>query len=171
MRFGWLAVVFALAGQAAPPGSPSPPDPRLIRVYVEAAADPRASGAAALRESARDIAAAVAGKKKTLAVVAAAADADLIVSVLDRSVETPRFVMGLDPRQTQPLARPAPSRVVTLRVLLKSGETALEFTNKRKPLEAQDGWAVAAGDIVGQIDKWAAAHKADLLRRRALKRP
>jgi hypothetical protein len=156
----------------AAPQSPAPtPDPRLIRVFIQTDVDRQAVDPAGLRQSASDMADALAGKKKTLVVVDLERDADLVVAVMERTVVTPKFVMGLGPRPGEPMSMTPPSRTVTLRVEVASGGLRLGFTNKNKPIEAQAGWKSAAGDLAGQIDKWVAGHREEILQRRGKDQP
>jgi hypothetical protein len=167
-----LPIALLLAFQAAPlqPAAPSASDTKLIRIYVEPVTRAEANETVdpdGMRRSVQDIAAALAGKKKTLTVVDSERDADLVVKVIERVVDTPKLVMGLGPRPGELLPMTGPSRLVTLRIALTSGRDSLEFKNKNRPVEAQEGWKVAAADVAGQIDKWAVARRDEILKRRA----
>jgi hypothetical protein len=165
---GLLSLLVALAFQAAATPAPAPaPDPRLVRIYVQ----PEVAGAGidleGKRQSVKDLMSSLAGKKKTLAVVAAESDADAVVELAERSVVTPKFVMGLGPRPGESTALATPQqRQPVLRVTLRSGQETLGFTNKNKPIESPTGWKMAAGDVAGQIEKWAAAHRDEIVKRR-----
>jgi hypothetical protein len=162
-----LMLVLALALRAGAPQTPTPtPNPALIRIFVETAAEGEAIDLPGRRESVKDLTAAVADKKKTLAVVALERDADVVIEVSDRRVETPKFVTGLGPRPGESLLMMEPTRTVVLQVKLTSGDQTLGFTNKNKPLASAPGWRSAANDVIGQIDKWIAAHRAEILKRR-----
>jgi hypothetical protein len=160
-----LLLVFVL--QAAPVPAPMPaPDPKLIRVYVQTEVSGEAIDLAGKRQSVKDLTASLAGKKKTLAVVDLASAADVVVEVAERSIVTPKFVMGLQPRSGDPMPVTGPTRQTVLRVTLTSGAEALGFTNKNKPVESPTGWRMAADDVAGQIEKWAAAHRDEIVKRR-----
>jgi hypothetical protein len=158
-----LLLVFVL--QAAPVPAPAP-DPKLIRVYVQTEISGEAVDLAGKRQSVKDLTASLAGKKKTLAVVDLASAADVVVEVAERSIVTPKFVMGLQPRSGDPMPVTGPTRQTVLRVTLTSGAEALGFTNKNKPIESPTGWRMAAADVAGQIEKWAAAHREEIVKRR-----
>jgi hypothetical protein len=162
-----LPLLFALAFQAAQTPAPTP-DPKLIRIFVQTEVGGAASDLAGKRQSVKDLVSALSGKskKKTLAVVESAAEADAVVEVTERSVVTPKFVMGLQPRPGESMTLAPPARQVTLRVTVTSGRDALGFASKNKPIESPTGWKMAADDVADQIEKWAAANRDEILKRR-----
>jgi hypothetical protein len=64
-----------------------------------------------------------------------------------------------------------PQRSVVLRVTVTSGDQKLEFANKNKPVDMPEGWKSAAGDLANQIDKWVAAHRDEIIKRRDRRPP
>lgn len=167
-----LALVVALVSAGASPLSPAPqsspspqPNPSLVRVFVETDDIGEAHDLSERRESVRDLAAALARKKKTIAVVDDEDKADVVVEIVDRSVTVPKVVIGVGP----PGQRPGlawPTRVVVLRAKLTFGGDSVTFTNKNKPAENSPGWKSAADDIGDQVDKWIRDHRAEILRAR-----
>jgi hypothetical protein len=158
-------VLFGLAvwvGQATPP----PPDPALIRVSLSTSDRGDAADVAERQQSVRDLVSALAGKKRTMVVVADEKAADLRVTVVSRAYVVPKVVLGLGPRPGQPMTSPGPVRAPVLRVQLAQGDLLVEFTNTNKPTDSSLGWKSAADNVAGQIDKWAAARRADILGRR-----
>ncbi len=161
------SLLLALAFQTTPAQTPAP-DPTRIRIFVQTDIGGAGSELAAKRQSAADLTSSLTSKnkKKTLAVVDAARDADAVIEVIERRVVTPKFVMGLPPRSGDPMPVTGPTRQPILRVRVTSGETTLEFTNTNKPIESPAGWKMAADDVVGQIEKWAVAHRDEIVKRR-----
>lgn len=162
-----LMIALVLAAPAVPSQTPTPtPNPALVRVFVKTADGGQASELAARRESVKDLEDALQSKKKTIAVVDREDDADLVLEVLTRGVTVPKVVLGLGPRPNEPPTLPTPVRVAVLRTQLTFGREVMEFTNKNKPPEAARGWESAADDIGDQVNKWAAGHREEILRRR-----
>lgn len=168
-----LALVVALVSAGASSLSPAPqsssspqPNPSLVRVFVQTDDSGEGHELAARRESVRDLAAALAGKKKSIAVVDDEDKADLIVEILDRGVTVPRVVIGIGARPGEPTGMAGPVRVVVLRARLTFREESITFTNKNKPAENSRGWKSAADDIGNQVDKWIRDRRAEILRAR-----
>jgi hypothetical protein len=163
-----LALALMLSG-GTPQGLAPAPNPGLIRVFVHTEETGQASELADRRQSVRDLAAALAKSKKTLAVVDAADKADVVAEILDRGVTVPKVVIGLSPRPGDPSSiagMGTPVRIVVLRIKLTSGDVSPIFTNKNKPAESRGGWKSAADDIGNQIEKWIAQRRAEILKRR-----
>jgi hypothetical protein len=126
------------------------------RVFVHTEPGGEASELAARQQSVKDLTAALAGKKKVVAIVETQDDAEIVIEVLDRGVTIPRVVIGMGARPGQPPGHNAPVRTVVLRVELKKGEDAVVFKNKNTPFESPGGWKSAADDLAKQIEKWIA---------------
>ena len=165
-----FALALALASPGASAQTPTPvptPNPDLVRVFVETDVGGQASELAGRRQSVKDLAAALASKKKTMVLVDREDNADLVLEVLSRGVTVPKVVFGLGPKPGEPIGMSGPVRVVVLRVQLTFGLEVLSFANKNKPAEAAPGWKSAADDIADQVAKWAAEHHAEILKQRA----
>lgn len=152
-------LLFALACVVPSPAAISGdvPQAKLVRVYVKTDDGGQQAELAARRESVRDMADALAAKKKTFTVVEREADADVLIEVLDRALYVPKVVMGVGPRIGDPSSIPgmaAPVRSPVLRVRVTQGRTANVFTNKNKDADSARGWKSAAADLAGQIEKW-----------------
>jgi hypothetical protein len=129
----------------------------VVRVFVKTDEGGEGSELAGRRQSVTDLAAAFAVKKKVFVVVADEEKADLIVEVIDRSVVTPKVVMGLSPRPGDPSSiagMNGPVRTAILRARVVRRDHTPIFTNKNKPAESARGWKSAAEDLAGQIEKW-----------------
>ena len=166
-----MPVVFAVVAALVPAQAPTPtPNPSLIRVFVHTEIAGQASELNDRRQSVKDMTAAVAARKKSLVVVDDEAKADVVIEILDRAVNVPKVVMGL--QQSRPgdpssiAGMNGPVRIAILRAKLTSGDLAPVFTNKNKPAESAGGWKAAAEDIGQQIDKWIGERRADILKRR-----
>jgi hypothetical protein len=155
------ALVLTLPQQSS--GAAAAPDPKLIRLYVSA---PDGPDDAARRESVRHLKSALASKKKDVAVVDEEDAADVAVDVVERTVTTPRVVIGLA-TPGQPGTQ-APSRLVHLRVQLNAPrlDTSLRIENKNRAYDTGPGWESAADDIVKQIVKWSIDNRAKLIEKR-----
>jgi hypothetical protein len=164
-----LVIAIVLAGAAQSPVSM--PDPNLIRISLRATIGELTPDEAGTRQSVKDISSALAGKKKTLTVVDDPHDADVEVQIVSRSVVTPKVLIGLGPRSGEPMSVSTPQRSVVLRVTVTSGDQKLEFANKNKPVDMPEGWKSAAGDLANQIDKWVAAHRDEIIKRRDRRPP
>jgi hypothetical protein len=163
-------IVLLTLGLGGAVQAPSPaPNPALIRVFVQTDERVQSYELSDRQQSVRDLAETLATKKKTLAVVDAADKADLVLEVLDRTVTVPKVVMGLSPRPGDPSNIPGmngPVRVVTLRTKVLLGDYTPVFSNKNKPAESPRGWKSAAEDIGGQIEKWIAERRQEILAKR-----
>ena len=146
-------LAFSAVGFALPPQTPAKGP---LRVFVET--DEIGGDLAARRTSVTDLTASLATKKKQFLVVESEDKADVLVEVLDRTVDTPKVVIGIGARPGQPPG-PAgsPARSVRLRASVKyTGETTI-LTNKNSPLENNRGWKSAADDLAKQIEQWITA--------------
>ena len=141
------------------------PDPALIRVYVHTAEGGHPDELAARRSSQKDLASALAGRKKLLVVVVDEALADVSLEITGRTITVPRVVIGLAGRPGEP---PSPGlvRLGTLAVALESGPTTLALANKNRTNDNPGGWKSAAGNIADQIEKWVREHREAILKRR-----
>jgi hypothetical protein len=141
-------------------------DPALVRVFVHTDDGGDPVERTARRESVKDLTDALAGKKKTIAIVTDEDLADLALEVLDRSLTVPRVVFGVGARPGQPPGGNALMRAVVLRVELTWAGEPFEFRNKNTVAEARPGWKGAAGDLAKQIEKWIVERRAAILERR-----
>jgi len=141
-------------------------DPALVRVFVHTDDGGDPVELAARRESVKDLTAALAARKKTIAIVTDEDLADLAIEVIDRSLTVPRVVFGVGARPGQPPGGDAPMRAVVLRVELTWADEPFEFKNKNTVAETRPGWKSAADDLAKQIDKWIAERRNEILRRR-----
>lgn len=163
--------LFGLTGQA--PAVAVAPDPRLIRVHVLTADGGHPDELAARRVSLDQLAASLAGQKKgkSLAVVDAASKADVVVDVIQRSVNVPKVVFGLGPSRSGGSSSPSmnpPTRHAVLHVTLHmaAGSDRVEFKNKNRVIESEQGWKSAAGDIGKQIEKWIDDRRSEIIKAR-----
>ena len=140
--------------------------PSLVRVFVHTDEDGEATELAARRQSVKDLASAIASKKKSLAPVDAEENADVVLTIDDRALTVPKIVFGIGARPGQPPGGGGVVRVVVLHVTLTWNDRSTKFSNKNKPFENPRGWKSAADDIASQVDKWIAAHRADILQGR-----
>src|SRR5262245_16425122 len=93
-------------------------DPALIRVYIDTrptAGEP--IGLAERQQSGKDLATAIAAKKKLFTIVEDESRADVVVEVQERTTTVPKIVIGIGPRpgQAGDPAKSAPSREAQLR--------------------------------------------------------
>ena len=166
-----VITLLGLTGQAPP--APVQPDPRLIRVHVLTADGGHADELAARRVSLAHLAVALSGQKKgtVLAVVDDEARADVVVDVIQRSVTVPKVVWGLGPSRSGGASSPSmnpQTRHAVLHVTLQmaAGSDRVEFKNKNRTIESEQGWKSAAGDIAKQIEKWIADRRTEILNAR-----
>jgi hypothetical protein len=166
-----LLIAFSQAGQAVT--APAQPDPRIIRVYVITADGGHPDELAARRASVSHLAASIAGQKKgtVLAVVDGETKADIVVDVIQRSIDVPKVVFGLGPSRSGGASSPSmnpQTRHAVLHVTLHmaSGSDRVEFKNKSRSIESERGWKSAADDIAKQIEKWTADRRAEIIKAR-----
>jgi hypothetical protein len=159
----FAAALILSTGQAPTGQAPAPA--RVVRVFVHTDDLGDAPELAGRRDSVKDLRDALAGKKKTVAIVSERDRADVVVEVVDRAVTIPKVVFGVAPAAGPAGTGPArPAKAVHLRVKLAYGEKdELPFANKNAPIESSGGWKAAAEDIAKQLDKWIAAHRDELL--------
>ena len=142
-------------------------DPALIRVYIDSQPGPDAIGFSERQQSGKDLAAALAGKKKLVTIVDDEDKADVVVEVHERTTTVPKIVIGLGPRsgQTTNPAATAPTREARLRVSasLTHADESREITNKNRAHDHPGGWKSAAEDIAKQIEKWLSDRRAKIL--------
>lgn len=130
------------------------PDPKLVRVWVTTEDGGHPEELAARQESLKHLTAALAKRKKLVALVDKEELADVSVAVRERRVEVPRVVLGIGARPGDPPGTLAPARTVQLLIGLSWQHEGVRLTNKNKPIESQLGWSSAADDIAKQIEKW-----------------
>jgi hypothetical protein len=159
-------IVAVLSLLSLSPAGASQVDPALIRVYVDSQSGPDAIGSSERQQSGKDLAAALAGKKKLVTIVDDEDKADVVVEVHERTTTVPKIVIGLGPRpgQTNPAAT-APTREARLRVSvsLTHADESREITNKNRANDHPGGWKSAAEDIAKQIEKWLSDRRATIL--------
>ncbi len=161
-----LALVLAASPSPARPragAQDSPGATALVRVFVHTDDDGEATELADRRQSVKDLSARVASKKKSVVVVDAEEDADVILTVDDRALTVPKVVFGMGARPGQPPGGTGLVRVAVLHVTLTWIDASAKFSNKNKPFESPRGWKSAADDIGDQVDKWISAHRADIV--------
>ena len=151
-----VLLAFVALGAATATAPPQTPAKAPLRVFV--ATDELGGDLAARRTSVTDLAASLATKKKLFVIVESEDKAEVLVDVLDRTVDTPKVVIGLGARPGQPPGPAAgPARTVRLRASVKyTGETTI-LTNKNSPLENNRGWKAAADDLAKHIETWITA--------------
>jgi hypothetical protein len=156
-----VALVVALC-LSLPPVDARQSDPALIRVYIE-----EAVGFPEAQQSGKDLAAALAGRKKLITIVDDEDKADVVIEIDERTTVVPKIVIGLGPRPGQP-SNPAamgPSREVRLRVkaTLSHADESREITNKNRANDNPGGWRSAAEDVAKQLEKWLNERRAKTL--------
>jgi hypothetical protein len=157
-----VVVCVAQAGATKPaPPAPPPPNPNLIRIHVDAGADSEPG----LRASVKDLAEAIADKKKSLASVDED-KADVTVEVVQRVVDVPKVVIGMGSRPGEPPGGVMPLKTGKLRVELRFGEMQVSLENKNKAYDNPRGWKSAAEDLAEQIDKWVGQYRAEIIKSR-----
>lgn len=166
-----LLIAFTQAGQATAVAVQD--DPRIIRVHVVTAEGGHPDELAARRASVKDLAASLAGQKKgtVLAIVDADSKADVVVDVIQRSINVPKVVFGLGPSRSGGASSPSmnpQTRHAVLHVTLHmaAGSDRVEFKNKNRVIESEQGWKSAAGDIAKQIEKWTSDRRAAIIKAR-----
>jgi hypothetical protein len=150
--------VLALAAVAASPAwSPAQtPAKAPLRVFVQT--DEIGGDLTARQASVTDLTAVLSTKKKLFLVVDDEEKAEVIVDILDRTVDTPKIVIGIGARPGMPPGSAvSPARAVRLRASVKYGEQTEILANKNSPLENQRGWKSAAEDLATQIERWVTA--------------
>ena len=152
-----------------PAGIPQP-DPKLIRVHVQTDEGGDPIELEARRDSVKHLVSAVAGRKKVMVSVADGADnVDVYVKVEERGVTVPKVVIGLSGGMGSPGGRPGPGaqpvRIAQLRVTFQiaGNNDSFGVANKNRVNENDSGWKSAADDIVKQLEKWIAEHRAAIL--------
>ena len=137
----------------------TPPDPKLVRVWITTEEGGHPAELAGRRESLQDLKKALAKQKKLVALVDKEESADVTIEVKERRVETPRIVFGVGARPGDPPGTITPARAVQLLTVLAWHDQRLELKNKHKPLESSLGWESAADDVAKQIEKWISDHR------------
>ncbi len=160
-----VTVLLLLAMGQAAGQAPIVPDPALIRVHVHTGDGVIDEELAARRTSQKDLATALASKKKWLVNVDDEEQADVSLEITGRSITVPRVVIGLAGRPGEP---PSPGLVRrgTLSVTLKSGPATLRLANKNATSDNPGGWKSAAENIADQVEKWVREQRDAILKRR-----
>ena len=147
------------------PAGPSQPDPALIRLHIDTrvgSIDP-----IGLEQSAKDLTAALAGKKKLFTIVDDEDKADIVLEVQERTVTVPKIVIGIGPRPGQSTnpASTMPAREARMHVggSLVHGDESLDMRNKNRANDHPGGWKSAAEDIAKQVEKWVSDRRAKIL--------
>jgi hypothetical protein len=156
-----VALLWVLSQSAGPP----PPDPALIRICIDTrtgSIDP-----IGLEQSAKDLTAALASKKKLFTIVDDEDKADVVLEVQERTVTVPKIVIGIGPRPGQPTnpASTMPAREARLHVggSLVHGDESIDMRNKNRANDHPGGWKSAAEDITKQVEKWVSDRRAKIL--------
>lgn len=155
-----LMLAIGQAGQM-----PTAPDPALIRIYVHTDEKGIDEELAARRTSQKDLAAALASKRKVIALVDTDEHADVSLEITGRSITIPRVVIGLAGRPGEP-PTPGLVRRGTLSVTLESGPSTLRLTNRNTTSDNPGGWKSAAENIADQVEKWVREQREAILKRR-----
>ncbi len=160
-------VAVALAGTLADAAQEqAPPDPALVRVFVQAPDHGDAAELKARQESVKDLTAALTSKKKLLAVVTEQSRADVVIAIVERRVSIPRVVMGLGPRPgqpSQPGGNVTRNAELIVELSLEHGDEHAELKNQNKVTESGPGWKSAADDAAKQIEKWISERREKIL--------
>jgi hypothetical protein len=159
-----IAILVSVLLQSQVSVGQPPPAANLIRLCVLPAA--RTNEAADLFESAKDLSAAFATRKKDLAVVATPEHADVVVTVTNRTVTIPKIAIGVVPENRPGAPASGPVRMMHVRITLAAGKDEIEINSKESALEPTTTWKLAAEDVVKQVEKWIADHKAALMANR-----
>lgn len=134
--------------------------PRIVRAYVFTEESGHPDELAARRTSVKDLSDALASKKKTIAVVKTADEADIEIEIVGRGINVPKVVIGLGPRPGETTIPSGPARMAELRVRAEAkAGLAADFKNKNRANDHPRGWRSAADDLADQIDKWLLAHR------------
>jgi hypothetical protein len=166
-----ITIGFGLAeAGSSDPVLQAPPDPKIIRIYVQTDDGGDAEELAARRESVRHLQAAISEKKKAnISSTTNADEADVILEVDGRSVTVPKIVIGLSPGMGSPNSRPGgaggPVKSVKLTVTVTIARDAdpIELHNKNRANETESGWKSAADDVVKQVEKWIGERRAAII--------
>jgi hypothetical protein len=161
-----VAVVFSLAITGLTSPSSGPAQSSLIRVFVEAEHDTNIE-VDDLKTSAKDLSAALAAKKKALTLVDDRDKADVVVVVVDRAIEVPKVVMGVDVRPGRSASAGAPVSRAFLKLTVTSGPSKVDLKNKNMANDNPKGWKSAAEDLADQVEKWIDKNRTEILARRS----
>ena len=160
--------LFVLALIGTPSGSHQqtqpPADPALIRVFVQAPDHGDPADRKVREESVKDLTAALAPRKKLLAIVTAQDRADVVIDVVERRVSIPRVVVGIGPRPgqpSQPGGNVTRNAELVVELSLEHGDEQAELKNQNKVTEA--GWKSAADDVAKHIEKWISDRREKIL--------
>ena len=158
---GLMVCLIAIALQTGAAKPAAPPNPSLIRVWVDSESDDIKE----LETSIKDLAGAINARKKSLVTVDDEDKADVTVHVVQRVVEVPRVVIGLGPRPGETPGM-TPVKTGKLKVQLRFGAMQVNLENKSKTYDTPGGWRGAAEDLAEQIDKWVGQYRAEIIKTR-----
>lgn len=151
-----IGATMALAAATVPLPASVARAQAIFRIYVETDKSGIPEELAARQDSVKDLKAALASKKKTIAIVESEDEAQIVVEVIDRGLTVPKVVLGLGPRPGQPPGPGGPVKHAQLRVRVtfKANERVVDLTNKNKARDDTRGWKSAADDLADQINKF-----------------
>ena len=156
-----VMLLAALVLQTGAQKPETPPNPSLIRVWVDTDSDEIRE----LGTSIKDLTGAIAARKKSMVTVDDEEKADVTVHVVQRVVEVPKVVIGLGPRPGETPGM-TPVKTGKLQVYLRCGAMQVSLQNKNKVNDTPGGWKSAAEDVAGQIDKWVGQYRAEIIKAR-----
>lgn len=154
-----------IAGVLSTPVAPTSPGVRsatyieqskpLVRIIVLTEDSGDKDELADRKVSVKDLADALASKKKVFTAAKDEDDAELLVEVIGRAFTVPKVIFGVGPRPGQSTITSGPTKAAELRVRLRTrpGEI-VDFKNKNKAADNPRGWKSAAEDIADQIERW-----------------
>jgi hypothetical protein len=142
-------------------------DPALIRIYIDTRSHAGDGSLAEREQSGKDLASALAGKKKLFTIVDDEDKADVVLKVEGRALTTPKIVIGIGPGpgQTTNPATTLPARQAQLHVSvsLARADESIEIRNKNRANDNPGGWKSAAEDIARQLEKWVGPRREKIL--------
>lgn len=161
------AIVTLIGVLSLQSAAPSQADPALIRIYIDARTDASLGSLAEREQSAKDLAAALAGKKRLFTIVNDEDKADVVLKVEGRALTTPKILIGIGsaPGQTTNPATTLPSRQAQLhvRASLVHADEFIQIRNKNRANDNPGGWKSAAEDIARQVEKWVGPRREKIL--------
>jgi hypothetical protein len=148
-----LAAALTFAA-GVPPSSSAQAAPPPMRVFVRTDDTGDGEELAGRQQSVKDLAEALAGRKKYVVLVEDRREAQIVLDIVDRGVTVPRVVFGMGARPGQPPGGSAPARTAVQRVELAFDGDELVLRNKNTAFDNPRGWKSAADDIAKQVQKW-----------------
>lgn len=137
----------------------------LIRVYVQAGSGDFAANGAG--DSSLDLRKALLGKSRTLRVVEAASDADIVVRIDSRNERKETVSVNTYASQSNNGKSATATTVPTVRNIDELHATILAG-NSQIPLQTESAlsWRLAASDMASSVDHWVKENYAKLIERR-----